>query len=78
MPNQAAIHAVAPGAKLVYCGPTTFVDFTSCLSQLIGAGATVVLDDIGFYSDSLLSPDNDESSALAQILSANPTVIMFT
>ena len=72
------IYAVAPGAKLVYCGPTTFVDFTSCLNQLIGAGATIVLDDEGFYGDGLMSQDNDESSAIAQILTANPTVLMLT
>ncbi len=45
------VHAVAPGATLVYCGPTTFVDFTSCMTQLINAGATVLLDDSGLASD---------------------------
>ena len=27
------VHAIAPGAKLAYCGPTTFVDFTSCMTS---------------------------------------------
>jgi hypothetical protein len=72
------VYAVAPGANLAYCGPTTFVDFTSCLTQLIGAGATVVLDDLGFQSDALMSQDNDESSALVQILAMNPEVLMLT
>ena len=72
------IHAVAPGAKLVYCEPTTFVDFTSCLSQFATAGATVVLDDIGFASDGVLNLANDQTSALNQFLTANPSVMMFT
>jgi hypothetical protein len=72
------VHAVAPGANLVYCGPSTFVDFTSCLTQLINAGATIVLDDNGFVSDGVLSLDNDQSSALTQILAMNPAVLMFS
>ncbi len=72
------IHAVAPGANLVYCDPLTFADFTSCLTQLISAGATIVLDDNGFASDDLMSLDNDESSAVAQILSAHPRVLMLS
>ena len=72
------VHAVAPGAKLVYCGPTTFVDFTSCLTQLIGAGATILLDDTGFPGDDLMSQDNDQSSAVTQILAGNPDVMMLS
>ncbi len=72
------VHAVAPGASLAFCGPSTFVDFTSCLTQLINAGATIVLDDMGFFSDDVMSQDNDESSALAQILAMHPSVMMFT
>ncbi len=72
------VHAVAPGAGLAFCGPSTFVDFTSCLTQLINAGATIVLDDMGFYSDGVMSQDNDETSALAQILAMNPSVMMLS
>ncbi len=72
------VHAVAPGANLVYCGPSTFVDFTSCLTQLIAAGATIVLDDTGFPGDGVMSQDNDQSSAVSQILSQNPAVMMFS
>lgn len=72
------IHAVAPGAKLVYCGPSTFVDFTSCMTQLINAGATVLVDDTGFSSDGLMSQNNDNSSAVAQILAQNPAVMMMS
>ena len=72
------IYAVAPGATLVFCGPATFVDFTSCMTQLINAGATILVDDTGFAADDLMSQDNDQSSAIAQILSQNPTVMNFS
>jgi hypothetical protein len=72
------IHAVAPGATLVYCGPSTFVDFTSCMTQLINAGATILVDDTGFAADDLMSLDNDQSSAIAQILTQNPAVMNFS
>lgn len=69
------IHAVAPGATLIFCGPNTFVDFTSCMAQMIGAGATILVDDTGFAADDLMSENNDQSSAIAQILSQNPAVM---
>ncbi|HTY93367.1 MAG TPA: S8 family serine peptidase [Steroidobacteraceae bacterium] len=72
------VHAIAPGASLVYCGPSTFVDYTSCLTQLIDAGATILLDDTGFTSDGVMSEDNDQSSAVAQILTQNPAVMLFS
>jgi hypothetical protein len=72
------VHAVAPGAKLVYCGPSTFVDFTSCLTQLVNAGATIVLDDTGMISDGLMSQNSDQTSAVVQFLTQNPTVMMFS
>ncbi|HEY6457482.1 MAG TPA: S8 family serine peptidase [Steroidobacteraceae bacterium] len=72
------IHAVAPGATLVFCGPNTFVDFTSCMTQLINAGATVLVDDTGFAADDLMSLNNDQSTAIAQILSQNPAVMAFS
>jgi hypothetical protein len=72
------IYAVAPGAKLIFCGPTTFVDYTSCLSQLISAGASIVMDDTAFAGDGLMSQNNDQSSALAQIQSQNPAVMILS
>ena len=72
------IHAVAPGAKLLYCGPATFVDFTSCMSQLINAGATILVDDTGFAGDGLLTQNNDQTSAIAQILAQSPAVTMLS
>ena len=72
------VYAVAPGANLAYCGPSTFVDFTSCLTQLINAGATIVLDDNLFPNDGVMSQDNDNTSALTQILAQHPTVMMLS
>jgi Subtilase family len=72
------VHAVAPKAKLAYCGPSTFVDFTSCMTMLINAGATILLDDTAFPSDGLMSQNNDQSSAIAQILAQNPNVLMLS
>jgi hypothetical protein len=72
------IHAVAPGATLMFCGPNTFVDFTSCMTQLINAGATILVDDTGFAADDLMSQDNDQSTAMEQILSQHPTVMSFS
>ena len=72
------IHAVAPGAGLVYCGPSTFVDFTSCVTQLINAGATILVDDNLFPNDGVMSQDNDNTSALTQILAQHPAVMMLS
>jgi Subtilase family len=72
------VHAVAPGAKLAYCGPATFVDFTSCMTLLINAGATILLDDTAFPSDDLMSQYTDQSSAIAEILAQNPNVLMLS
>ena len=72
------IHAIAPGATLLYCGPATFVDYVSCLSQLISAGAGIVLDDTSFSSDGLMSQDNDQTSAVSSVLSQNPGTLMLS
>ena len=72
------IHAVAPGAKLIFCGPSTFVDYISCLSQLVNAGAGIVLDDTSFISDGVMSQNNDQTSAVTQILSQNPGTLMLS
>lgn len=72
------IYAIAPDAKLIYCGPSTFVDYVSCMAQLIAAGANIVLDDNGFASDGVMSQDNDQSSAVTQLLAQNPSTMMFS
>lgn len=72
------IHAVAPGASLAYCGPATYVEYTSCLSQMVAAGATILVDDIIFPQQDLLSSDSSEVQAVEQLLAQNPSVVLFT
>jgi len=72
------VHAVAPGASLAYCGPNTFVEYTSCLSQMIAVGATILADDLIFPQEDLLSSDSSAVQAIAQLLAQNPTVALFT
>jgi hypothetical protein len=72
------VHAVAPGAGLAYCGPGTFIEYTSCLSQLIVAGATILVDDLIFPQQDLLSSDSSAVQAVGQILAKNPAVALFT
>jgi len=72
------IHAVAPGASLTYCGPATYVEYTSCLSRMISGGATILVDDIIFPQQDLLSTDSSEVQAVEQLLTQNPAVVLFT
>jgi len=72
------IHAVAPGASLAYCGPATYVEYTSCLSQMISAGASILVDDIIFPQQDLLSSDSSEVQAVEQLLAQNPSAVLFT
>ena len=72
------IHAIAPGASLVFCGPTTFTEYTSCLQQLIKAGATILVDDMNLVSDDLMNAGNDETTAVATLLTNNPQVALYT
>ncbi len=72
------IHAVAPGAALTYCGPSTYVEYTSCLNQMVAAGATILVDDIIFPQQDLLSSDSSEVQAVEQLLTQNPAVALFT
>lgn len=72
------VHAVAPGAALGYCGPNTFVEYTSCLGQLIAAGATILVDDLIFPEQDLLSSDSPQVQAVEQLLADNPAVALFT
>ncbi|MGH8259231.1 MAG: hypothetical protein ACREUG_06025, partial [Steroidobacteraceae bacterium] len=72
------VHAVAPAAGLAFCGPETFVEYAACLGQLIGAGATILVDDVIFLGQDLMSADNADTQAVEQILARNPSVALFT
>jgi Subtilase family len=43
------VHDVAPGAALSFYGPVGFADHAAGIRQLVAAGATVVVDDIGWF-----------------------------
>lgn len=72
------LHAVAPGAALTYCGPSTYVEYTSCLSQMVATGSTILVDDIIFPQQDLLSSDSSEVQAIEQLLAQHPGVALFT
>jgi len=72
------VHAVAPGAGLAFCGPNTFIEYTSCLGQLIQAGTTILVDDVVFPEQDLMSTDGAYAQAVGQILTQNPGVALFT
>jgi len=72
------VHAVAPSAGLAFCGPNTFVEYVACLGQLIGVGASILVDDIEFPPADLMSTDSANAQAVEQVLAQNPSVLMFT
>lgn len=42
------VHAMAPGAALGFCGPSTSVDFVTCYQDFATWGANIISDDLGF------------------------------
>jgi hypothetical protein len=71
------IHAVAPDAGLAFCDSTTYVEYLSCLGSLIDAGATILVDDLDFEPDDLMSSGTD-AQMVTQLLAQNPNVLMLT
>jgi hypothetical protein len=73
------VYAVAPGAQLAFCGPETYPEYVACLNYLIAAGATVVSDDLGFAGGDVMTAPafNAESPSVENLLSANPSVMLF-
>lgn len=72
------VHAVAPGASLAFCGSLTSTDYLGCLSQLIAAGATIVVDDEAFPTDNLMSSNGPISLAVQSTLTKSSAVALFT
>ena len=72
------VHAVAPDAGLAFCGPNTFIEYTSCLQQLANAGATILVDDLVFSEQDLMASNSSDVQAIEQILTQNPNVALFT
>src|SRR5262249_8169711 len=45
------VHDVAPGAKLLFSGPSTSLDMVDAVQCLTDAGADVIVDDLGFFGE---------------------------
>src|SRR5215470_16082294 len=45
------VHDVAPGAKLLFSGPSTSLDMVAAVQCLTDAGANVIVDDLGFFGE---------------------------
>jgi hypothetical protein len=45
------VHDVAPGAKLLFSGPSTSLDMVDAVQCLVDAGADVIVDDLGFFGE---------------------------
>jgi Subtilase family len=74
------VYAVAPGANLAFCGPATYTEYLACVTKLIAAGTAVISDDLSFTGFDVMSASsqNAAAQALANILTANPTVMLLT
>jgi len=71
-------HAVAPGATLLFCAPQTDVEYVSCLSELIGAGASVVADDLEYPGEDVMSTESSLAQGVSAVLTQNPHVLLFS
>jgi hypothetical protein len=45
------VHDIAPGAKLLFSGPSTSLDMVDAVQCLTDAGANVIVDDLGFFGE---------------------------
>ena len=72
------VYAMAPGASLAFCGPQTTVEYLSCLQGLAAAGATIVVDDIAYYDEDLMSSTGQFAQSVQSFLTGNPSVLLFT
>jgi hypothetical protein len=70
------VHAVAPGANLAFCGPSTAVEYVGCLGTLTSAGATILVDDLAFPGFDLMSSNGAFPKAVQGAVAAN--VALFT
>ncbi|HJQ85080.1 MAG TPA: S8 family serine peptidase, partial [Candidatus Binatia bacterium] len=45
------VHDLAPGARLLFSGAATSLEFVAAVRCLVAAGARVIVDDLGFYGE---------------------------
>ncbi len=72
------VHAIAPGATLLFCGPGTSVEYVSCLQNLIAGGASIIVDDLAYSAEDLMSATGDFAQAVQSVVSLNANVALFT
>jgi len=72
------LHAVAPGTSLMFCAPQTDVEYVSCLSELISAGATVVADDLEYPAEDVMSTESSLAQGVAALLAQYPNVLLLS
>jgi hypothetical protein len=72
------VHAVAPGATLKFCGAPTSVAYVNCVSSLVAAGATILVDDLGYPGEDLMSSQNFVTTGVQNTLTPHPNVALFT
>jgi len=70
------VHAMASGASLGFCGPSTTAEFLTCYQDFVNWGANVIVDDLGFSPDDMFTTgataDGSFAAAIVQITQANP------
>jgi hypothetical protein len=72
------VHAVAPGATLVFCGPQTSVEYVACLGNLISAGASILVDDLAVPDEDLMSTTSQFAQGVQSALTQSPNAALFT
>ncbi|MGH9643962.1 MAG: S8 family serine peptidase [Terriglobales bacterium] len=72
------VHAVAPAAGLAFCGPQTSTEYVSCLGQMAAAGASILVDDLAWGDEDLLSSNSAFVQGVESFLAQYPTALLFT
>jgi hypothetical protein len=73
------VYALAPGARLGFCGPQTDVEFVQCLDDFESSNfqANIIVDDLGFPGVDMFG-NGSFASAVAQFASQYPNVHLVT
>ena len=73
------VYDSAPGVDLGFCGPSTDVQFLSCLSDFEGTGfkANIIVDDLGFPGVAMFQ-NGQFATGVAQFAESNPSVHLVT
>jgi hypothetical protein len=72
------LHALAPGASLMFCAPQTDTEYVSCLQELIAAGASIVADDIEYPGEDMFSAESSLAEGVQSLLAQNPNVLLYS